>query len=183
MKTQKTKLVILGLLTMQPLSGYDIKKFIEKSIDHFWSESNGQLYPTLNKLVQENLISLDQKTKNGKKIIHLYSITDQGHSLLEEWLKGSTERKNIHRDEELLKLFFGMSTSKETSIELLQKRQKRVQEKLDHYKAIQEELQKRIDSPKNLFALLTLKNGICHAQADLQWSIESINALAEEKGA
>lgn len=181
MKNQKTKLAILGLLTMKPLSGYEIKKLIEKSIGHFWSESNGQLYPTLNKLLKAQLISLSEKSAKGKKISLLYSITKEGLALVKEWLKESTERKNVHRDEELLKLFFGMSTSKERSINLLEARKQRIQEKLNHFKEVWSELTKHIDSPQNLFAILTLKNGIAHAETDLMWCQESIQTLTSLK--
>ena len=52
-KKQKTRSAILGLLSWQPMSGYDIKKLIEMGLRHFWSESYGQIYPTLEQLVKE----------------------------------------------------------------------------------------------------------------------------------
>jgi len=33
---------ILGVLSLGAMSGYDVKKLIERSIAHFWNESYGQ---------------------------------------------------------------------------------------------------------------------------------------------
>ena len=45
---------ILGVLGFCPMSGYDVKKLIERSIAHFWNESYGQIYPILNRLKRRN---------------------------------------------------------------------------------------------------------------------------------
>lgn len=178
MNKQKTKFVILGLLSIKPLSGYDVKKLVNENISHFWAESNGQLYPTLNQLLKENLIILDQKHQNGKKISNIYSITQEGLTTLKKWLGETTEKKSTHRDEELLKLFFGKNSSPQVSIELLKKRQERVQKKLDQYIAIQKEIATYKSSPHYTYWNLSLKNGICHAEAELRWCSDSIKTLS-----
>ncbi|MGH9601902.1 MAG: PadR family transcriptional regulator, partial [Terriglobales bacterium] len=48
--TNTTRFALLGLLSLGPQSGYDLKKRMEQSIAHFWSESYGQIYPTLRRL-------------------------------------------------------------------------------------------------------------------------------------
>jgi hypothetical protein len=40
-----TPYAILGLLSIEPMSGYDIRANLEESLAHFWSESYGQIYP------------------------------------------------------------------------------------------------------------------------------------------
>ena len=50
MKENKSKYAIMGMLSMGPMSGYDIKKRFEKSLSYFWNESYGQIYPILRKL-------------------------------------------------------------------------------------------------------------------------------------
>jgi DNA-binding PadR family transcriptional regulator len=177
MKNSKTTFVILGLLTIEPLSGYNIKKLIHESIGHFWSESNGQLYPTLNKLLNENCIRLEQRQQKGKKESLVYSITKEGQRTLGKWLEATTEGKSTHRDEELLKLFFGTNSSSEACIHLLQLREKRAKEKLDQFLAIQKRLEKSTSSLHYLYWNLSLKNGLCHLKAELEWCHEAIQTL------
>ncbi len=179
MKNQKTTFLILGLLSIDALTGYEMKKLMEESISHFWSESNGQLYPALSQLKKDQLIELSDTQHKGKQISHRYAITSKGRAALEQWLGESTEMKLLQRDEELLKLFFGKNASYTTSIELLKKRQQRVQKKLDQFLAIHKEIEQYTDSPHYLYWLLSLKNGICRAEAEVQWCQESIQTIQD----
>lgn len=38
-KEHKSRYAVLGMLSLGPMSGYDIKKVIEESINNFWQES------------------------------------------------------------------------------------------------------------------------------------------------
>ena len=181
MKNQKTKFVILGLLTIRPMSGYDITKYIRSSIGHFWSESNGQIYPTLNQLTKETLVQLEGKQQKGKKVSYIYSITNEGRTVLHKWLEETIERKHIRRDEELLKLFFGTNVSFDTSIKLLAQRAKGVQEKLEHFLEIQKGIEEKNTSSHSLYWLLSLKNGIAVCEAELKWCHDSIRVLKTQE--
>ncbi len=46
-----SKYAVLGMLSIGPMSGYDIKKLIGETVGHVWSESYGQVYPALRELV------------------------------------------------------------------------------------------------------------------------------------
>ncbi len=48
--TNKSRYALLGVLCMKPGSGYDIKKFCDKTISHFWNENYGHIYPVLKQL-------------------------------------------------------------------------------------------------------------------------------------
>ncbi|MFW6201785.1 MAG: hypothetical protein ACOC8B_04355 [Gemmatimonadota bacterium] len=43
----RTRYVLLGVLAGGPKTGYEIKRMIDESIGHFWSESYGRIYPGL----------------------------------------------------------------------------------------------------------------------------------------
>lgn len=180
MSTQKTTFVILGILTIEPMSGYDIKKMIDESVRHFWAESNGQLYPTLNKLVQSDCVTVTQE-QTGRKIRHIYEITEKGRRLLQEWLAEKSENKSVHRDEELLKLFFGSNVGNAVTIELLQQRLERTKVQLQKYHEIEKELTQKALDPKQLYWMMTLSNGIHHAEAEIQWCNESIEKIQKGK--
>jgi DNA-binding PadR family transcriptional regulator len=180
MKNQKTKFVILGLLSIKPQSGYDMKKLIDKSIRHFWSESNGQLYPSLSQLVKDNYICLSVKERAREKARQEYSITESGRSLLRTWLSERVEQKNSHRDELLLKLFFGASCDVQLSIEQLKEREVKIQETLAQFHELEKHLEKTSNSPHHVFWSLTLKNGLLHAQTEIAWCREAIKMLEKD---
>ena len=47
---------LLGLLSLGPMSGYDIRQLIPRSIGYFWNESYGQIYPGLKRLAAAGLV-------------------------------------------------------------------------------------------------------------------------------
>ncbi|MCF8467967.1 MAG: PadR family transcriptional regulator [Sneathiella sp.] len=68
----------LGILTMGDATGYEIKKTFEEKLDLIFHASYGSIYPSLNKLTEEGLVScreLSQEKRPDKKI---YTITAAG---------------------------------------------------------------------------------------------------------
>ena len=43
----QTQTAVLGALSIQPMTGYAVRENIQNVLGHFWSESFGQIYPTL----------------------------------------------------------------------------------------------------------------------------------------
>src|ERR1035441_5918997 len=74
--------VLLGLLAIEPMSGYDLGLTIRESIGHFWNESYGQIYPNLKKLAVEGFVTSKIERQKGKPDRHVYSITRRGRERL-----------------------------------------------------------------------------------------------------
>ena len=70
---------VLVLLAEQPRHGYDLMRAIEERSGGIWSPSPGSIYPTLQALEDEGLITFD--TVEGRKTA---SITDAGQQWLAE---------------------------------------------------------------------------------------------------
>ena len=64
MDVSPTGHVVLGMLAMEPRSGYDIKQLADVSTRHFWAISYGQIYPELRRLLAAGLIT-DQVSVEG----------------------------------------------------------------------------------------------------------------------
>lgn len=175
-KTNKTKFAILGLLTLGNLSGYQIKKVIEDQLSHFWAESNGQIYPALKQLMKEKLVSLETIKSNGKKLSKIYSISHQGQIELKKWMSREDE-KNIYRDENLLKLFFGKNMPKECCIRRLKNKKEKLLKKLNELKSIYQKIKNKSTSPHCIYWEITLKKGISSIRADIKWCEESIKTI------
>jgi DNA-binding PadR family transcriptional regulator len=111
--------VLLGLLTIQPMSGYDLGQTIRGSVGHFWNESYGQIYPNLKKLAADGFVSSKTERQKGKPDRHIYSITKKGRERLANWL-AVPPQPEIPRNELLLKLFFGVQTSPQILIGYLE---------------------------------------------------------------
>src|SRR5204863_458297 len=103
--------VVLGLLSLGPRSGYDIKTVVDRSTRFFWAASYGQIYPELRRLEEEGLIE-GEDAPNGGRGRRVFKLTAAGREALEEWLLGP-ETTIEYRDESLLRLFFADALPRE----------------------------------------------------------------------
>lgn len=181
MKENKSKYAIMGILSMGPMSGYDIKKKFEESLSYFWSESYGQIYPILKKLAQQGLATRSIERQEGKPDRHIYTLTDKGQKALQDWMIQPVGSQ-IGRHEILLKLFFGQQISLTDNIRQIKNFQKLQAQRLKEIKATEKLLKSDYkDNPNLSFWLMTVRYGQHLNQAYLQWSKETLAALRRMK--
>ena len=70
---------VLAVLAEKPLHGYDVIRDLEQRSGGVWSPSPGSIYPTLQMLEDEGLVTAEER--DGKRI---YSLTDAGREELEK---------------------------------------------------------------------------------------------------
>jgi DNA-binding PadR family transcriptional regulator len=129
-----TSYVILGMLSLRPMSGYDIKQVADMSVRHFWAISYGQIYPELKNLVDAGLVS-SQDTSVGSRQRTVYQLTSSGREALADWAGMTQEQPVEIRDEMLLRLFFSDSLTPDERGSLLNNmagRHDRLAEQLRH---------------------------------------------------
>ena len=182
-RPKRTRFTILGALTLRPMSGYDIKKFIQGSIANFWRESYGQLYPTLRELTDEGLVSRRDETRDGKRGRYVYSITPQGREALRDWLAEPAEWE-VPRSELLLKIFFGTEVPAETSLDHVARRREELRADQERLSAIAATLKReRATAPGLPFWLLTIRQGWLVNEALIAWCDEAEDVLRGVKAA
>jgi DNA-binding PadR family transcriptional regulator len=86
------------------LTGYEIKKTMEKSTNHFFNTSYGSIYPALKKLEQAGHLISSEEINNGK-LNKFYTITESGKAQFREWMAQNSSIAMI-RDEALCRMFF-----------------------------------------------------------------------------
>ena len=178
-RENKTKYAILGLISWKPMSGYDVKKAIERSLGYFWAESYGQIYPVLKTLEKEGLAVKSIEKSEGKPDRKVYSITDEGKKALKEWLLKPPDPYKA-RMEILLKLCFGREIPVEESLKHIEKFREEQKDLLEEYSEIEENLNNfcRADAD-NIYWLLTLKCGLHVSNALVSWCDEAEELLKE----
>ena len=78
---------VLGLLAQQPMSGYDIKRFLKGLSWLMGSPSSGSLYPALRALLDEGLVSVEIVPGVDKPPRKIYSIEEAGKLELQAWIE------------------------------------------------------------------------------------------------
>ena len=173
MKETKSRYAILGMLSIRPMSGYDIKKGIEGSISNFWSESYGQIYPILKRLVSEDLVVKTVERQSGKPDRHVYELTPRGRAELRGWL-GRPAVPKVQRNEFLLKLFFGEEVSVPTNLKHVQEFRELQFELLEKYRVLEQGIRsKYAGDPNSPYWLMTLHYGKEVSRALVKWCAQS----------
>lgn len=197
---KKTRFALLGLLNWKPMSGYDIKKIVDIGLSHFWNENYGQIYPTLDSLVNEGLAQKSVGGGGGKRKRHVYSITGRGVKELQQWLALPADPP-IVRNELQLKFFLSSKLPTKTTLRIIEVYRSQQQEVLQGYRESEVVLRKAIESGeypqevKEILAgketrgsarqrakqctifLLTLRHGILAIESRIAWCDEVIAHL------
>ena len=97
--------LVLGIIAMRGASTpYDLKRFVERSVGHFWPFPHTQLYTEPERLAAAGL--LDETREDGGRRRRHYTITPEGRARLQAWLAEPETAPTEYRDVGVLKLFF-----------------------------------------------------------------------------
>jgi PadR family transcriptional regulator, regulatory protein AphA len=153
---------VLGLIALEPRSGYDIKRIVDRSIRHFWAASYGQIYPELKRLESAGWIEGDDASRGGRAR-RLYRITDAGQRALVDWLGGADTRIEM-RDESLLRLFFSDAVPSEHGLGLLAARREGYRQMLEYLRGLDDGT-----GPDPPFVDLVYRWGLDYCQWGIEW--------------
>jgi len=148
-----TAYVILGMVSREARSGYEIKAAVDNSTRFFWAASYGQIYPELKRLSEAGLVEgIDSPRGDRKRTV--YAITADGEGELKDWLRQPPQTSEM-REEGLLKLFFAGVLPPEDAVETLQAMRKQRLALAARLRGFEPEAQE-----KDPFSLMVLQGGI-----------------------
>jgi DNA-binding PadR family transcriptional regulator len=98
---------ILGLLSIAPMSGYDLARAAERSISYFWPISKTHVYSELARLEELGWAEGDQVRQEGLPDKRVFHITIAGERALDQWLLDGKTPDDQYRSPFLIKLFIG----------------------------------------------------------------------------
>jgi DNA-binding PadR family transcriptional regulator len=176
-----TSPALLGLLTLKPMTGYELKSAIQSGIGNFWSESFGQIYPELHKLTKQGLVTASTESEQGAKARTRYAITDAGRKVLRKWL---SEPPKIRppRSELLLKIFFAHEGDLSDLVAHLEAAREMYRANLKLLEGKEQELRGKYQGHPSLpFWLITLDNGKRSYLASAEWAESAIAQIKDQQ--
>jgi DNA-binding PadR family transcriptional regulator len=170
-----TSYAVLGLLTFADgMSGYDVLKLAEQSIGHFWAPAKSHVYSELRRLATDGYATerrVEQSSRPNKRI---YSITPEGRAALERWLTEAPMVPAPVKSIVTLKVFFGHLIPAPALTAQIRDVRRRTEEHLAELRVIEDQIK---DDEALLYPYLTLKAGLAHVQADIDWTDEVLAEL------
>jgi DNA-binding PadR family transcriptional regulator len=175
------KHALLGFLNYSSMTGYELKKFFDQSVHHFWNANLSQIYPTLSQMQDEGLLEAEVEYQEGRPNRKVYRITEAGRQELLRWLREPLDLPPT-RMAFLIKVFFAGSMEKEEILDQLRQRLKMHMDRLAAYRdPVREVLVKNIEETglgrEGLFWGLTLEAGVRFEEAWVQWCREAIERI------
>jgi DNA-binding PadR family transcriptional regulator len=173
---------ILGLLTYEPRTGYDLKAFFDNSINFMWTASLSQIYRELAKLEGQGYVTSVVEPQTGRPDKKIYLVTEEGEQGFRNWLvKFPGSLSTAVRDEFSVRLFFGSRLTTEETIFQLRRFIKEKQEEMTslHYVAkVIEHYSRQISAPEEEFYWkLIHKRGLMTCTNLIEWAEESIREI------
>ena len=91
---------LLALLSVEPMTGYDLSKRFESSVAYVWHAPDSQIYPELRRMEKDGLLAGEEVPWGPKSKKTQYRITAEGTAAFREWmntpLEYSRERDPVH---------------------------------------------------------------------------------------
>lgn len=166
---------ILGLLNRQPMSGYDIKRFLKSLSWLIDSPSFGSLYPALHALLEDSLVTVEVVSRQDKPPRKIYSITEAGRQVLHRWMDqpvGSGASLKAF----LMRLILAGSLSHDGLIAHLEQRRAQV---AAHQLEL-EQTARVMDESMDLGERLALDYALDVAAAELTWLDRTLAELSQQ---
>ena len=144
---------------------------------YFWSESYGQIYPTLKQLQKAGLAARKTERQTGRPERQVYSITKKGQHALAAWLEQPPRTQPV-RNEFLLKLFFGMHVPPTAAIRHMEELREVESARLKTFGEIRRKIRReQARHPGLPYWLITLEGGLRATRARLAWAEQSLRIL------
>lgn len=171
----KTKYAILGILSISPGSGYDIKKYCDSVIANVWHENYGHIYPVLNNMLTEGLIKRKDEDESIRK--KEYEITSKGKDEFFHWITEPTQYAPV-RSEFMLKLLFSSNLPKENRIKMMEDYKRHHELKQEELERMESDLNrtiKEVSTERKIYLGATLRYGILSTKVAITWCDEVID--------
>jgi DNA-binding PadR family transcriptional regulator len=173
--TVSLRYFVLGLLTQQPMSGYDMKRFLKGLSWLIGNPGGGSIYPVLRALWQEDLVTVEVVPGLDRPPRKIYSISEAGHQALQAWIEQPVVANAPLKDFVMRLLLADSYSPVRLSAHLRQRRALVAAHQATLVGALGAP-----DSRLNHGQQLALDYGLALAKAELAWLDASLDRLEEQ---
>lgn len=175
------ELAILGFLSEQPRTGYDLKtRCFAGPAAAFWGADQAQIYRTLDRLDDAKLVVSKVRRQAGKPNRKVYETTHAGREMLGEMLASATPLPPL-RDPFLLQLYFAHRLDDEALIEVLSARRDAHQQRLEELRVLSAELARdhSLNARDAVLRQTAIDGAMVQQRAVIDWLDDCIHAASD----
>lgn len=174
---------ILGFLSYESMTGYDLAKAFGSSVRFFWYAQTSHIYLELTKLEKKEFVTCETIIQTEKPNKKLYSITSKGKEEFFCWLSEENhEFTKGNKNAFLMKVFFSGNRPPRECIDMLndfisdcslyQGEMQQIPDSISHYGDL-------VKTDQRLYWELSADFGYSYIQMCMDWARRSIKRLEE----
>lgn len=178
--TVSLRYALLGLLSREDATGYELNQKFNETMIHFWYAHHSQIYRELLKMEEEGLVSSTVVPQEGHPDKKVYTLQEKGYHELIAWLLNGDVKNIKLKDAQLLKISLFHLIPREDAIRFLEKSKAHYLQLLEELKAAQSACPKPVRNDE-IGGHLTLEYGVRVIQTWIDWSDWAIAFLQSHK--
>jgi PadR family transcriptional regulator, regulatory protein AphA len=121
---------LLALLEAGPMTGYELAKQFDVSVDYLWHAPHSQIYPELRRMEAVGLVEAESLPRGERATKRPYSLTAAGAEELVAWIRLQETAPPVRDPAYLRATYFEYESFEET--------RRHFQEHRDHYRSVLE---------------------------------------------
>lgn len=174
--------VLLGMIFIQPSTGYDLKRRFATTAMGVYQPSSGALYPALDRLERRGLLrSQAPRPVEGGRPRRVYHLTEEGRQAHLDWVREPVVPQTAPQDLGLHLLRFVMMAQVLPTVEVIAFLSS-LRAALAGFVASLEQSAAAAGVAGNPYAELAVEHGLAVHRASLAWAERAITRLAAEPG-
>lgn len=174
-----TSYAVLGMLSLVPMSGYELNQNVDKSIANFWQISKSQVYGELSRLEELGLVRSTEVEQERLPDKRTYELTDSGAAALDDWLSAPGHGPRRLRSGLLLKTFFAHRMTGNRFVRLLEEYRGQAELEREYLTEVIEKLDPEL--PETFYTRATALYGLRQAEAALTWIDEVSKSIPKPR--
>ena len=127
-KRTTSSYAVLGLLSVQSWTTYELAKQVQRSLNWFWPRAERKLFDEPKRLVEQGLATAS-KQMTGQRPKTVYTISDKGRTALHDWLTEPAAPRTVEF-EAMVKVFFADAGTREQLLTTLTRVEQEATERL-----------------------------------------------------
>ena len=170
---------LLGLLAVQPRSGYELTKAFEADIGRYaWHAGHTSIYPELGKMAAAGLVEVTHEGARGSRT---YAVTPDGQAELRRWLMRPPRRETKVRNEDVLRMFLISALDRADALLLLDGIAKQTAEEAAQLRAILDRNRPHVLGEEDTFGLLAAEFGARMNETVSGWALWAAQQIEAER--
>lgn len=179
-----TAYILLGMLSSQDMSGYDLKQQLDRHLYPCYdSPAKSQIYGELRRLTRQGWATATEVPQTHRPDKRVCRITPAGRTALQQWLTSPDVEADSFKSPLLLRLFFGHLLPREILTTRLEARRQQLVDELSvcekHERRLQDQMHESQADVQRLHFLLIFRFHMSMLHTALLWTNDAIEQLTD----